>query len=48
MVLTISGLADRMEWRSLVALAFQSELLITGLAGWCPVYWACDISKEIK
>lgn len=26
-----------------MALVLQIELLLTGLAGWCPVYWACRV-----
>ena len=35
MGLTISGLGDRVEWRTVIALALQIELLLTGLVGWC-------------
>ncbi len=45
MVLTVIGLVEEVEWRGLVALSLQTELLLTGLAGWCPMYWACSIKK---
>ena len=45
MVLTVIGLVEEVEWRGLVALSLQLELLLTGLAGWCPMYWACSIKK---
>ena len=42
MALTLSGLSESVDWRKLTSLALQAELLITGLVGWCPIYWACD------
>ena len=32
---------DSLKW---LALAVQLELLITGLIGWCPFYWALGAS----
>ena len=46
MLLTATSLWDHVEWRALVALALQLELLITGLAGWCPIYWMCRARKK--
>jgi hypothetical protein len=46
MMLTIVGLFDRVEWRGIIALLLQAELLLTALAGWCPVYWACRVTKR--
>lgn len=45
MALTISGLIQHIEWRGLLALTIQAELLLTGLAGWCPMYWACSTKR---
>ena len=45
MLLTISGLTESVGWRSVLALILQTELMITAIAGWCPVYWACDANK---
>ena len=46
MTLTIWGLTERMDWKPLVALVLQVELLLTGLAGWCPVYCAYRAMRE--
>jgi len=43
MALTVWGLIDATNWTLWVALALQTELLLTGLAGWCPIYWACRV-----
>jgi len=43
MLLTVSGFSNHIDWRGIVALALQTELLLTGIAGWCPVYWACRV-----
>lgn len=43
MMLTVSSLIHYVEWRGIVAIALQSELLLTGIVGWCPVYWSCRI-----
>ena len=45
MMLTIIGLIESPEWKKWAALVLQSELLITGLAGWCPIYWACRVGN---
>ena len=45
MLLTISGLAESFGWRSVLSLILQTELMITAIAGWCPIYWACDDDK---
>ena len=42
MLLTVSGLGESADWRSVVALLLQTQLLLTGLVGWCPIYWACS------
>ncbi|QDV11196.1 hypothetical protein CA51_10570 [Rosistilla oblonga] len=41
MLLTLWGLSERFEWTRVVALMLQLELLLTGIAGWCPIYWGC-------
>ncbi len=46
MLLTISGLTESVGWRSVLALILQTELMITAIGGWCPVYWACDANKN--
>ena len=46
MILTILGLIEAPEWKKWTALALQAELLITGFAGWCPVYWACRVGYD--
>jgi len=46
MALTISGLFYRVEWRSVIALTLQAELLLTGIAGWCPIYWTCRVNAR--
>ena len=43
MLLTVLGLLESSNWKKWGALVLQSELLLTGLVGWCPVYWACKI-----
>ncbi len=45
MLLTILGLFESSDWKKWAVLVLQSELLLTGLAGWCPIYWACRIGK---
>ena len=34
------GLAKSPDWAKWTALALQLELLLTGLSGWCPLYWS--------
>ena len=46
MLLTVSGFSSHIEWRGIVALALQAELLLTGIVGWCPVYWTCQIRMK--
>ena len=41
--LTLLGLFESTDWKKWTALALQAELLITGLVGWCPFYWACRV-----
>ena len=41
--LTILGLLESSDWTKWTALGLQIEMLITGLAGWCPIFWACRI-----
>ena len=43
MLLTVSGFAQHLDWRGILALILQTELLLTGMVGWCPVYWTCRI-----
>ena len=31
------------DWKKWTALVLQTELFLTGLAGWCPIYWACRV-----
>ena len=38
MTLTIWGLTERFDWKPVLALALQIEMLLTGLVGWCPIY----------
>ncbi len=45
MLLTILGLFESSDWKKWAALVLQSELLLTGLVGWCPIYWTCRIGK---
>ena len=45
MLLTVSGFSQHIDWRGIVALALQAELLLTGIVGWCPVYWTCRINE---
>ena len=47
MTLTIWGLIDTRNWKLWIALALQTELLLTGLAGWCPIYWACRVGAAV-
>ena len=46
MLLTIIGFGDQVNWRGILALALQAELLLTGIAGWCPIYWACHVQPH--
>ena len=48
MALTVSGLIHRIEWRGVVALTLQAELLLTGLVGWCPIYWTCRLNSPTQ
>ena len=43
MALTILGLLEAADWKKWTALILQTELLFTGVAGWCPIYWACSV-----
>jgi hypothetical protein len=45
MLLTVLGLVERIDWRAMIALTLQSELLLTGLIGWCPIYWTCSVAN---
>ena len=45
MTLTILGLMEATDWKAWLALTLQVELVITGLAGWCPIYWACRVGS---
>ena len=47
MSLTVLGLLESSDWKKWMALAIQSELLLTGLVGWCPFYWACSLRKRV-
>ena len=46
MTLTLSGMLEKFDWRSFLAIAIQSELLITALVGWCPIYWGCRLKAN--
>jgi hypothetical protein len=46
MALTFLGLLESMDWKKWTALVLQTELLFTGLAGWCPIYWACRVGPH--
>ena len=46
MMLTVSGLSEHVNWQGIVAIVLQTELLLTGIAGWCPVYWMCRAMKN--
>ena len=46
MLLTVSGFLNHVEWRGIVALTLQTELLLTGIVGWCPVYWTCRVRMK--
>ncbi|MCH8147705.1 MAG: DUF2892 domain-containing protein [Planctomycetes bacterium] len=37
-LLNLDGLSKSPDWAKWTALVFQLELLLTGLAGWCPLY----------
>jgi hypothetical protein len=45
MLLTVLGLVERIDWRAMIALTLQSELLLTGLIGWCPICWTCSVAN---
>ena len=47
MALTVFGLLESSDWKKWAALVLQSELLVTGLVGWCPIYWACRIGNAL-
>ena len=40
LVLNLLGIQESQDWTPWFALVVQLELLATGLAGWCPVYWS--------
>ena len=46
MILTVIGIVESAEWKKWIALGLQMELVLTGLAGWCPIYWACNVSNR--
>lgn len=48
MLLTVSGFLSQIDWRGIVALALQADLLLTGIVGWCPVYWSCRVGSKKK
>jgi len=33
---------------SLASLFIQIELILTGLIGWCPLYWSFSLKKKTK
>ncbi len=41
MTLTIWGMTEQADWKHIVALTLQVELLLTALIGWCPIYCTC-------
>ncbi len=40
--LNLTGIFSSPRWSNLLALVIQIELIITGLVGWCPFYWALN------
>jgi hypothetical protein len=44
--LTVLGLLESTDWKKWMALMLQMELFFTGLAGWCPIYWACRVRQR--
>ena len=46
MMLTLLGFTERVEWRGLIAAALQTEMLLTGIIGWCPIYWGCKLATN--
>ena len=48
MMLTLSKSFELADWRTVLALVLQAELLITGLAGWCPIYWGCSVAGRSR
>ena len=47
MILTILGLIEGAAWKGGLALSLQLELFMTGVAGWCPFYWACRSGSSV-
>ncbi len=45
LILNAVGMTESADWTRWLALAVQIELLGTGLAGWCPVYWSLGLSR---
>ena len=39
-LLNAVGLSKSPDWAKWTVLALQLELLLTGLTGWCPLYWS--------
>lgn len=46
MTLTIWGMIETPDWKHIVAITLQSELLLTALIGWCPIYCTCKVLVE--
>ena len=42
-LINLAGILNEPTIGRWVALALQLELLVTGLAGWCPFYWAMGV-----
>ena len=39
-LLNAVGLSQSPDWAKWTALALQLELVLTGMTGWCPLYWS--------
>jgi hypothetical protein len=44
MALNVYGMSHGATWNQWVALAVQLDLLVTGLAGWCPMAMTCRVA----
>ena len=40
------GLATSPDWPKWAALVLQLELVATGVAGWCPLYWCMQRGRR--
>ena len=49
LILNLIGMTQHVGWISLVALGVQIELIITAVAGWCPLYWSFNThSRSVR